>query len=339
MCPSTVSGYAAKTVGQTLKPITYESPELGNNDVRVAITHCGVCYTDIQGIDNKYGISTFPFVPGHEIVGIVLDIGTAVSGVKVGERVGIGWQGRSCMKCEWCLRGEENLCRDVDNCGTWKPYGGFASSVVVDGRFAYPLPAAMPSETAAVLMCAGISVFAPLHKYAAGPDQKVAVLGVGGLGHLAIQFAHAQGCEVTAISTSAGKKEQSLKFGADHFVMAQDEEAMRQVHFSFDLLLNTSHGTGDWTPLVYSLRPKGRMVAIGFPDGPVMLDPMELVVQQSSITGSLVGSRSAMREMLIFAQAHAIKPMVELMPMSQVNQALTRVKENKARYRIVLVND
>lgn len=339
MTPSTTLGYAARAVGQPLEPINFAPQSLGEHDVRVSVTHCGVCYTDIQGIEDHYGISTFPFVPGHEIVGTVSAVGPAVSRLKEGDRVGIGWQGRSCMQCEWCLRGEEQLCQDIDNCGTWKPYGGFSSSVVVDSRFAYPLPSAMSSEDAAVLMCAGISVYAPLRLYATGGPQKVGVVGVGGLGHLAIQFAHALGCEVTAMSSSPGKKEEALKFGADDFIVMQDQPGLREVSLSFDLLLYTSHGKGDWTPLVNSLKTKGRLVVIGFSDGPVTFDPLELVVHQISITGSLIGNRATMREMLTFAQNHRITPEVELMPMAQVNKAIRKVKENKARYRIVLVRE
>jgi len=338
MSHSNVSGYAAKEVGQPLEPFTYELPGLGEHDVRVSITHCGVCYTDIQGIDDHYNISTYPFVPGHEIVGTVSAVGGAGSGLKLGDRVGIGWQGRSCMQCKWCLQGEEQLCIDIDNCGTWKPYGGFSTSVVVDGRFAYPLPAGMPSEAAAVLMCAGISVYSPLRTYADGGSQKVGVIGVGGLGHLAIQFAHAFGCEVTAISNSPGKKEQALKFGADHFI-AEDQASLRQVRYSFDLLLYTSHRTGDWTPLVNSLNKNGRLVVIGFPDDPMTFDPLELIATQMSITGSFLGSRVAMKEMLSFAQAQGISPALELMPMSQANDAIRKIRMNQARYRIVLVND
>ena len=172
-----------------------------------------------------------------------------MSGLKEGDRVGIGWQGRSCMQCEWCMRGEEQLCEDVENCGTWKPYGGFSSSIVVDGRFAYPLPPLMPSEVAAVLMCAGISVYAPLRSNLVESSQRVGVIGVGGLGHLAIQFAHALGCEVTAISSSPDKEEQARNFGADHFINAEDGEAMKRATLSFDLLLNTSHGRGDWNSM------------------------------------------------------------------------------------------
>ena len=339
MSNATVKGYASKAMGQPLEPFIYEPPKLGEQEVRVSITHCGVCYTDIQGMEDHYGIVTFPFVPGHEIVGSVTEVGREVSGLKVGDRVGIGWQGRSCMKCEYCLQGEEQLCRDIDKCGTWEPYGGFATSVVVDGRFAYPLPDGMPSETAAVLMCAGISAYTPLRRYASNGLQKVGIIGVGGLGHLAIQFARAFGGEVTAISSSPEKKEQALKFGADHFLLAEDQDAMLKARLSFDLLVYTSHGTSDWTSLLYSLKTNGTLAVVGFPDNPLAFDPLELVVHQFSLTGSFLGNREGMKEMLSFAQVHGIAPEVELMPMSQANEAIRRVRENKARYRIVLVND
>jgi len=215
-----VWGYASKAVAQRLEHFAYESPKLGEYDVRVSVTHCGVCYSDIQAIDNYYDITTYPFVPGHEIVGYVTELGPAAIGLKKGDRVAIGWQARSCMRCEWCLSGEEQLCEDVENNGVWFPHGGFSSSVIADSRFAYPLPDAMPPEDAAVFMCAGITVFSPLRTYSADSSSKVGVIGVGGLGHLAIQFAHALGCEVTAFSSSPEKKEEALAFGADDFVLA-----------------------------------------------------------------------------------------------------------------------
>ena len=337
MSPFTIMGYAARAVGQPLEPFHYQSAELGEQEVRVSITHCGVCYTDIHGIDDYYGITTYPFVPGHEIVGYVSAVGRAVSSLKEGDRVGIGWQGRSCMQCEWCLQEEEQLCLDIVRSGTWVPYGGFSTSVVVDSRFAYPIPEAMPSEVAAVLMCAGVTVYSPLRSYAAGSSQKVGVIGVGGLGHLAIQFAHALGHEVTAISSSPGKKEQALAFGADHFIVSEDPAAMQQAEYCFDLLLCTAHSKINWEPLLEILKKNGRLVLLGFPS--VALNPTDLVAHQLSITGSFIGNRATMQEMLSFAQVHRIVPTVELMPMTQVNEAIQKVKENRARYRIVLVND
>jgi uncharacterized zinc-type alcohol dehydrogenase-like protein len=332
-----VSGYAAMEEGQSLRPFQYRSSALGENDVRVSVTHCGVCHTDIHAIENYYGIVDFPFVPGHEIVGYVSDAGPAVSELKIGDRVGIGWQGRSCMQCEWCLKGEEQLCMDIVPSGTWVPYGGFSSSVVVDSRFAYPVPAAMPSQVAAVLMCAGVAVYSPLRIYGTGPTQRIAVVGVGGLGHLAIQFAHALGSEVTAISSSPGKKEQALAYGADFFVDANNQTSLGELDFHFDLLMCTASGGVGWETLLRTLKKRGTLVLLGFPD--VALNSTDLVAHELSITGSFLGNRSTMREMLIFAENHGITPEIELMPMSQVNEAILRVRENMARYRIVLVND
>ncbi len=332
-----VLGYAANALGQRLEPFEYASPELKEHEVRVSITHCGVCHTDIHAIDDYYGITTFPFVPGHEIVGHVAAVGPAVTSLKEGDRVGIGWQGRSCGKCEWCLKGETQLCMEIENTTVMVPYGGFSSSVVADHRFVYPLSPTMPSQIAAVLMCAGVSVYSALRTYVTSPALKVAIAGVGGLGHLAIQFAHALGCEVTAISSSLAKKAQALGFGADHFIDSNDRDGMRQVVFSYDLLVCTANDGINWEALLGILKKRGRLVLVGFPD--IKLNSTNLVAHECSITGSLLGNPPMMREMLSFAQQHGITPMVELMPMSQVNEALQKVKQNKARYRIVLVNE
>ncbi|MBN1630320.1 MAG: NAD(P)-dependent alcohol dehydrogenase [Thermoleophilia bacterium] len=337
MSTESVVGYAAKAPGGPLEAFTYEAPALGDHDVRVKVSHCGVCYSDVHAIDSRYGVFAFPMVPGHEIVGEVSEMGSAVSGLKVGDRVGIGWQGRSCMRCEWCLKGEEQLCPDVRQNGTWTPYGGFASSVTVDGRFAYPLPEGMPSDVAAVLMCAGAAVYSPLRAYAGEDSPRVGIVGVGGLGHLAIQFAHAMGCQVTAISSSPEKEREALDFGADHFIVSADKTALRQAESTFDLLLCSAHSGIDWDYLASVLKRRGRLVLLGFPQ--VDLDSVDLVVHELSITGSFLGSRARMREMLAFAQEHRILPKVELMPMSQANEAIQRVRDNRARYRIVLVND
>jgi uncharacterized zinc-type alcohol dehydrogenase-like protein len=337
MSRQTVKGYAAMAQGQTLVPFTYEQPKLGEHDVRVSVTHCGLCSTDIHGIDNYYGVITYPFVPGHEIVGYVSETGKVPSGLKVGDRVGIGWLGRSCGECEWCKNGEEQLCLDIVQAGTWIPYGGFSSSVVVDSRFAYLIPDVMPSEVAAVLMCAGITVYNPLRLYAKESAQKIGIIGIGGLGHLAIQFAHALGYDVTVISSSPTKKEEALAFGADHFVTSHDKASLRELEFNFDLLLCTAHGDIPWESLLEILKKRGKLVLIGFPD--VVVNSTDLVVHELSITGSFLGNRATAREMLSFAQAHGIKPWIELMPMSKVNKAIERLRQNKARYRIVLVND
>lgn len=337
MSSQTILGYAAKAAGKPLEPFEYEPPKIGENDVRVSISHCGVCHTDIRAIDDYYDITTYPFVPGHEIVGTVSEVGGAVSDLKHGDRVGIGWEGRSCGHCEWCLKGMEQLCMDIVDSGTWVPYGGFSSSVIADYRFTYPLPDTMPSETAAVLMCAGITVFSPLRLYFTQPRQKIAIVGVGGLGHLALQFARALDYEVVAISSSPDKKEKALAFGAKNFIVSTDKSSMRQVNYGFDMLLCTANDGINWEALLRTLKKKGKLVLLGFPD--VSFNSTDLVAHEISLIGSFLGNRAMMKEMLSFAQVHTITPMLEMMPMSQVNEALQRVRENKARYRIVLVND
>jgi uncharacterized zinc-type alcohol dehydrogenase-like protein len=332
-----ITGYAVKVMGETLVPFTYDPPNLGEHDVRVTVSHCGVCHTDIQAIDDYYGITPFPFVPGHEIVGFVSDVGREVSNLKEGDRVGIGWQARSCGKCEWCLKGETQLCMEIADTTVMVPYGGFSTSVIADYRFVYPLPTTMPSEFAAVFMCAGLTVYSAFQTYLTSPQLKVAILGVGGLGHLAIQFAHAFGCEVTAISSSPAKKEQALGFGADYFIDSNDITDLRKVYFNYDLVICTTNDGAKLDLLLNIIKKRGRLIMVGFPD--INLNSTNLVAHELSIIGSLIGNSSTMRAMLSFAQEHGITPLVELMPMSQVNAALKKVKENKARYRIVLVND
>lgn len=336
---STIQGYAAKGIGQELEPFSYEPPELKENEVRVSVTHCGLCYSDIYSINDQYGVTEYPFVPGHEIVGHVSEVGPSVTGLSKGERVGIGWQGRSCTQCEWCLKGDEHLCNDVATNGVWTPYGGFSSSVTAEGRFAYPLPAYMPSEVAAALLCAGITVYVPLRSCTSGKGRKVGIVGVGGLGHLALQYARAFDLDVTAISSSPDKEEQAMAFGADHFMLVRDKADLKDKTFSFDMLLFTGHSSLDWIPLQRTLRNNGKLVMVGFSPEPVAFESVDLVVHQQSFIGSFLGNRAMMREMLDFSQEHGIKPVIETMPMSQVNEAIRKVKENRARYRIVLVNE
>lgn len=335
---SVVPAYAAKALGLPLELMPHESVAVGDRDVRVSITHCGVCHTDIQAIDDYYDITEFPFYPGHEIAGTVSAVGRLVTDLKAGDRVGIGWQGRLCGECEWCRRGEEQLCRRIVHDATWPPYGGFSTSIVVDGRFAYPLPPNMPSEVAAPLMYAGITVYSALRSPLARQVRRLGILGVGGLGHLALQFAHALGYEeVTAISSSPDKRGQALALGADRFLLEGDKTALREAEFYFDALLATINKPVDWIPLIDTLKKNGQLILVGFPD--FSLNSTDLVAHQLSVTGSFLGNCRTMREMLAFAARHNICPAIELMPMSQVNEALQKVRENKPRCRIVLFNE
>lgn len=337
MSTTHIHGYAAKSMGQMLEPFTYEPPHLGDREVRVQVTHCGVCHTDIQAIDDFYELTAYPFVPGHEIVGCVSEVGSKVTSLKTGDRVGIGWQGRSCGKCEWCLKGEEQLCMEIADMGTWTPYGGFSSSAIADEHFAYPLPNGLASEIAAVLMCAGISVYTPLRRYASQKAVEIGVAGCGGLGHLAIQFAHALGHEVTVLSSTPEKREQALAFGADDFVVPGDLAELRKRYYKLDLLLVTATGQLPWERLQMTVKKEGRIALVSFPG--MSMNPLELVSHNLSITGSFIGNRATMKEMLEFAHAHQITPMAEIMPMTKVNEAIKRVRQNQARYRIVLVNE
>lgn len=337
MSSFTVTGYAAMAAGQPLEPFSYSSPELGEHDIRVSVTHCGLCFSDIHAIDDLYGIVDYPFVPGHEIVGTISEVGNDPSSLQVGDRVGIGWQGRSCGQCEWCLKGEEQLCLEVVRNGVWMPYGGFASSVVVDSRFAYPLPENMRAEDACVLLCGGISVYTPLKRYQAPDVQRIGIIGIGGLGHLAIQFAHSMGYHVTVLSSSASKRDEAISYGADHFICTDDKTALRAMAQTFDLLLCTAHGDIRWGYLLESLKRRGKMILVGFPN--VAFNPTDLVVHELTLQGSFVGNRTTMREMLAFARQHQITPCTELMPMSRINEAIELVRQNKVRYRIVLANE
>ena len=337
MNPQTIIGYTAKAKGQALEPLTYPAPQLKDHEVRVAISHCGLCYTDIQAIEDFYEITDYPFVPGHEVVGHVCEVGKSVMELREGDRVGIGWQGRACGQCEWCASGEVNLCQEVVKNASWTPYGGFSTSIKVDAGFAYPLPPKIPSETAAVLMCAGISVFAPLHQNYTHPAQRIGIIGIGGLGHLAIQYAKAMGYEVTAISSSPGKKEEALGFGANHFIWASDRAELRKAAYYFDVLLCTAHAGVDWEAMHAILKKKGKLLLAGFSE--MSFKPIDLVAHQLTMTGSFLGTQDEMREMLAFSELQNIRPLIELLPMSQINPAINKLKAGKVRYRMVLEND
>ncbi len=332
-----IKGFAALTRGATLTPFAYDPPPLKGNELRIEISHCGLCGSDVHAIDDDYSAFDFPFVPGHEVVGIVSEVGSDIPKSRIGERVGVGWQARACGHCEWCIKGEVQLCLDVTNNGTWTPYGGFSTSIVAQDAFAYPLPKDLSSEHSAVLLCAGITVFTALSRYYSPDTSKIGIVGIGGLGHLAVQFASAMGYEVTAISSSSRKQEEALAFGAVNFIDTSQAAPYEAYEGYFDMLLITSQGRLDWDDLQDTLKRRGKIILVAFPH--IDLDPVDLVVHELSILGSFVGSPEEMRRMLAFAAEHKIQPMVEIMPMSQINQAVTRLRQNKAHYRIVLVND
>lgn len=330
-------GLAAHAAGAHLLPYKYDPGELREDEVEVRITHCGVCHSDVHLIDNDWGMSRYPFIPGHEIVGVVTAVGTRVTDRRAGERVGIGWQAGSCGLCEWCRRGEEHLCAQAQPTCVGRN-GGYADCIRVPWKFSVPVPEALESVNAAPLLCAGITVYNPLRNHGVRPSWRVGVIGIGGLGHLGLQFARAFGAEVTAFSTSRDKEAEALKLGAHHFINTRDTGALKKVGGSFDLILNTVNADLDWQGYVGALRPKGTFCFVGVPPSPVGLQVFPLVIGQRSIAGSPTGSPADLAEMLDVAARHDVKAVTERFNMDKANEAVARVKKNQVRYRAVLVN-
>jgi uncharacterized zinc-type alcohol dehydrogenase-like protein len=318
-------------------PYKYDPGELKANEVEVRISHCGVCRSDVHLIDNDWGNSKYPFVPGHEIVGIVSAVGAEVKDRKVGERVGIGWQADSCGICEWCRRGNEHLCALAQPTCVGRN-GGYADAVRVNSRFAIPVPEGLESENVAPLLCAGITVYAPLRNHGVRPSSRVGVVGIGGLGHLALQFAKAFGAEVTALSTSKDKEAEALELGAHHFVNTRDTAEVKKIAGSFDLLLSTVNADQDWQAFVNCLRPKGTLCMVGVPPSPMAIQAFPLVSGERAIAGSPIGSPQDLHEMLDVAARHGVKAITERFQMAKANEAIAKVKKNKVRYRAVLAN-
>lgn len=332
-----IHGLAVHAAGAQLVPYRYEPGELNANEVEVKISHCGVCHSDIHLIDNDWGNSKYPFVPGHEIVGTVSAVGEDVKDCTVGERVGIGWQADSCGICEWCRQGDEHLCAKSQPTCVGRN-GGYADAVRVNSRFAIPVPDALESENVAPLLCAGITVYSPLRNHGVRPSSRVGVVGIGGLGHLALQFAKAFGAEVTALSTSKDKEDEALEMGASHFVNTRDMGEMKKIAGSFDFLLSTVSADQDWQALVNSLRPKGTLCVVGVPPSSMSIQAFPLISGQRSVAGSPIGSPRDLHEMLDVAARHDVKAITERFQMSKANDAIAKVKKGKVRYRAVLTN-
>jgi uncharacterized zinc-type alcohol dehydrogenase-like protein len=333
----TVKGYAAKGPREALVPFSYELGPLGPHDVLVSVTHCGICHSDLHLVDNDWGISQYPLVPGHEIVGRVEALGANVRNLEIGIRVGIGWQCGACLDCEWCASGRDNLCPDSRATCVGR-YGGFADTVIADSRYTFPIPDGITSENAAPLLCGGITVYTPLSHNNVRPHMKVGVVGVGGLGHLALQFANAFGCEVTAFSSSPSKEAEARVLGADRFVNSADPGELEADAGTQDFLIVTANVDLDWPAYVNVLRPGGHLCFVGAVPSPLQIHAMSLIVGGKSLSGSPIGGRKSIAEMLDFAARHGIEAQVEVMPMYQINDAFERLRANQARYRIVLRN-
>ncbi len=311
-----------------LEAYAFEEESLGSHDVEVAIAFCGICHSDVHLIDNDWGISGYPLVPGHEIIGTVTTKGDEVP-FDIGQRVGIGWQRSACLTCNTCVGGHENICASSEATCVGHP-GGFADKIRADGRFCFAIPENLPSETAAPLLCGGATVFSPLHRHRV--QGRIGIVGVGGLGHLAIQYASAMGCEVYAISHSPSKEAEAKSLGADHFLTIGDLDQAPPL----DFVLSTVSADIDWEAIINLVGPNGTLCNVGVPGGPIAISPISLIMQQRSICGSAIGSRLHIREMLAFSAGHGIVAKTEVFPLEKVNEALERVRKNEARYRVVL---
>lgn len=331
--------YASLKAGEKLQPWEYTPKDLGRNDVEIEVTHNGLCHTDIHMRDNDWNVSTFPLVAGHEVVGKVTKLGEDVTKFNIGDRIGFGWISNSCRVCDACLRGEENICRKGYTGLIVENYGGFANKLRANADFAYKIPDGLDSASAAPLLCAGITVYTPLRTYIKYPGMKVGILGVGGLGHLAIKFGRAMGAEVTAFSTSPDKEAEVKEFGAHHFCNWKSKEDMAQASGSLDLLISTVSSEIDWDQAFNLLGNNGVLCLVGLPVSTLNIPLLSLVFGQKAVVGSVVGGRRFMTEMLEFAAINQIKPMIETMPISDINSAMDKVSANKARYRIVLVSE
>ncbi|MCZ6560479.1 MAG: NAD(P)-dependent alcohol dehydrogenase [Gammaproteobacteria bacterium] len=321
--------------GQPLAPGQTRLRALGPMDVELTVAACGLCRSDLHLIDDDWGLSEFPLVPGHEVVGQVVAAGDAVRDLVVGQRVGVGWLCGACLECPGCVSGEDNLCvKPQRTCVA--NVGGFASRIRVDSRFAHPIPEGLSDLQAAPLLCAGVTVYSPLKRLLPKSGQDVGVVGIGGLGHLAVQYASGMGHRVTAINRGPGKQDDARALGAMACIDNTDAGQLEAAAASFDLLLVTVSAELDWSVYLRLLRPNGTLCLVGMPAATITVPIDSLVGEQKILTGSSIGSRKMIREMLEYSAANKIYPWVVEMPMDRVNEALQILANGEARYRIVL---
>jgi uncharacterized zinc-type alcohol dehydrogenase-like protein len=333
-----ISAYAALKPHGPLEPFSFEPGDLGPEEVEIRVTHCGICHSDLSMLDNEWGISKYPFVPGHEAVGTVVALGEGAKGLKVGQRVGVGWSAHSCLACPQCLSGDHNLC--PHNVATIiGRHGAFADRVRVQWAWARPLPDALDSVTTGPLMCGGITVFAPFLQHKVPSTARVGVAGIGGLGHLALQFANKWGCEVHAFTTSDSKEAEAHKIGAHHVHNTKRPGALKKIAGSLDLIVCTVNVPIDVPGFLDALAPKGVLHVVGAVPEPMPVPASGLIGGRKSVSGSPTGGPAAIDRMLAFSARHGIAPIIETFPLSKVNDAFEHLRAGKARYRIVLIND
>lgn len=335
---ATIDALAALEPGGALQPYSYDPGDLRDEQVEIAVETCGICHSDLSMLDNDWGQTAYPLVPGHEISGRVVAVGPKAKRVKVGDRVGLGWFAESCQCCPSCLSGDHNLCAGAEQTIVHRP-GGFAQRVRCHWMWALPLPGALDPAKAGPLFCGGITVFNPLVQYGVRPTERVGIVGIGGLGHLAVQFANKWGCEVVAFSSDPSKEREIRDLGAHEVVSSRDPGSWEALRGTLDFLLVTVNVTLDWPALLQTLAPRGRLHFVGAVLEPLQIPVFTLLMGQRSVSATPLGSPATNATMLDFCARHGIAPVTETFPMSKANEALDYLRNGKPRYRIVLQND
>jgi uncharacterized zinc-type alcohol dehydrogenase-like protein len=335
---TTVHAYAASSKGSELRPFEYELGDLQRGEVEIDVLACGICHSDLSMLHDEWEQSDYPLVPGHEVVGTVAALGEGVDHLRLGQSVGLGWFSRSCMSCIHCMGGDHNLCQENEQTIVSR-HGGFADKVRCHAAWAIPLPEGIDARKAGPLFCGGITVFNPIVQFDVKPTQRVGVIGIGGLGHLALQFLNKWGCEVTAFTSNEAKAREASRLGAHRAVDSRSGSALDEVAGTFDLILSTVNVDLDWERYLAALAPRGRLHTVGAVPEPIPVAAFPMISGQHALSGSPLGSPATTATMLDFCARHRIEAVTEHFPMSRVNDALEHLRSGKARYRVVLDRD
>ncbi len=330
-----IQAYAVHEPGGKLQRFEYDPGDLAPGQVEIDVLACGICHSDLAMIENQWEMTAYPLVPGHEVVGTVAAVGEGVTNVAVGDMVGLGWYSGSCLTCRQCMSGDHNLCAGNEGTIVGR-HGGFADTVRCQAEWAIPLPQGVDAAKAGPLFCGGITVFNPIVQFGVRPTDRVGVIGIGGLGHLALQFLAKWGCEVTAFTSTDAKADEAREMGAHHVVNSRDAAQLEAVAGSFDLILSTVNVDLDWNSFLVALGPRGRLHSVGAVPSPIPVPAFSVIPGQKSVSGSPLGSPATTAMMLEFCARHGIEAVTEHFPMSEVNEALDHLRAGKARYRIVL---
>jgi len=330
-----IQAYAVHEPGGKLQRFEYDPGDLAPGQVEIDVLACGICHSDLAMIENQWEMTAYPLVPGHEVVGTVAAVGEGVTNVAVGDTVGLGWYSGSCLTCRQCMSGDHNLCAGNEGTIVGR-HGGFADTVRCQAEWAIPLPQGVDAAKAGPLFCGGITVFNPIVQFGVRPTDRVGVIGIGGLGHLALQFLAKWGCEVTAFTSTDAKADEAREMGAHHVVNSRDAAQLEAVAGSFDFILSTVNVDLEWNSFLVALGPRGRLHSVGAVPSPIPVPAFSVIPGQKSVSGSPLGSPATTAMMLEFCARHGIEAVTEHFPMSEVNEALDHLRAGQARYRIVL---